>query len=101
MEPGDASQADTVQDAVQSNPTVRTPFPDPSSFWTSFTASNLSAYEALEAKAAAGALPATFELPTELHNLRPPTPPASGEYRAFGEGRSVCSYLNFPKITVT
>ena len=91
-------QATDAQDGAQPNPAVRTPFPDPPSYWTSFTAANVSAFEALEAKAAAGALPTPYELPPELQNLRPPTPPPNGEYRSFGEGRSVCRRFLLPSF---
>lgn len=70
----------------EENNNANTPFPNPPSFWHSFTEDNIAAYEALKVNPGAK-FPS--DLSDELKNLRPPTPPITGEYRIFGEKRSV------------
>ena len=72
---------------LDQNANANTPFPNPPSFWHSFTEDNIAAYEAFKVKSG---VESQADIPDELKNLRPPTPPISGEYHIFGETRSVC-----------
>ncbi|KAF4631140.1 hypothetical protein G7Y89_g6993 [Cudoniella acicularis] len=83
-----------MEEQPQSN-ALAAAFPAPPPFWKSFTPENLERISELRATQSeegskthdpAKSLPARLlDLPPELRNLQPPTPPADGIYRCFGD----------------
>lgn len=67
--------------------TVNAAFPAPPDFYKHFTAANLALLESTESDRTAQS--SLLNDHPEIRYLRPPTPPANGEYRSFGEQRSV------------
>ena len=75
-------------------------FPAPPFFWKQFTPENIEHIEKLRAeqlvkqdivdKSSYRLPPRILDLPTELRFLQPPESPASGRYRCFGKGFTVC-----------
>lgn len=74
---------------------ITTVFPNPPSFWESFTTENLDRIKELQrAKAessetSSGSHEPSQEVPLELRVLQPPLPPVDGKYRCFGDSYNV------------
>lgn len=68
-------------------------WPNPPPFWRDFTPSNIARIDELRSahNDTFGELPPRIPgVPAELCNLQPPAEPEDGNWRLFGEQRSVC-----------